>query len=274
MKLLTIVYLLMALSWSLCYGQNAKIISAAKQLVPPGTGPELPVASLARGLIDRDGNLAVSPATIAALAAAKDYTATIAGGSAPSFAPSVTQRTFRHTPTTNETFIGVTTNAEKGELYNLVVTTSGTNSYQLVFGTNFSPVGPLTTGNVTATVFTLQFVYDGTLFREVSRTRISTAGIALTSSANVTMYWGDGVKLFHFTPTGAVTLAAANVARAGEVFSVKITTSGTTSYVVTMGSNLRTTGALSTGTTNGKTFMLTFQSDGTYWNEISRTTAM
>ena len=55
-------------------------------------------------------------------------------------------------------------------MYSLVITTSGASSFVLTFGTAFKTTGTLATGTVTAKVFTINFVYDGTNFNEVSRT--------------------------------------------------------------------------------------------------------
>jgi hypothetical protein len=52
----------------------------------------------------------------------------------------------------------------------LVVTTSGTTSFTLTFGTGFKTTGTLATGTVTAKVFTISFIGDGTNFNETSRT--------------------------------------------------------------------------------------------------------
>lgn len=51
-----------------------------------------------------------------------------------------------------------------------VVTTSGVSSFNITFGTNFKSTGVLATGTVTAKVFTVNFVGDGTNFNEISRT--------------------------------------------------------------------------------------------------------
>lgn len=57
-----------------------------------------------------------------------------------------------------------------GERLTLVVTTSGTSSYTLTFGTGFSSTATLATGTSDAKVFTVSFLHDGTAFREVART--------------------------------------------------------------------------------------------------------
>lgn len=51
-----------------------------------------------------------------------------------------------------------------------VITTSGTVSYTLTFGTNFKSTGTLATGTSSGKVFTVSFCYDGTNWNETSRT--------------------------------------------------------------------------------------------------------
>ena len=73
------------------------------------------------------------------------------------------------TPGQNET-INVT-GAVTGRLYSLAVTTSGTTSWNLTFGTNFvTASGVLATGTVTAKKFVVLFLAVGTELWEVART--------------------------------------------------------------------------------------------------------
>lgn len=57
-----------------------------------------------------------------------------------------------------------------GQRVTFVVTTSGTTSYTMTFGTNFKTVGTLSTGTITSKVFTVSFVYSGSEWVEESRT--------------------------------------------------------------------------------------------------------
>jgi hypothetical protein len=50
------------------------------------------------------------------------------------------------------------------------ITTSGTSSYTLTFGTSFKSTGTLATGTVTAKKFTVSFIYDSTNWCETGRT--------------------------------------------------------------------------------------------------------
>ena len=62
------------------------------------------------------------------------------------------------------------TNVSAGQRVDIVVTTSGTDSYTLTFGTNFKSTGTLATGASSGTVFVVSFVSDGTNLNEVART--------------------------------------------------------------------------------------------------------
>ncbi len=57
-----------------------------------------------------------------------------------------------------------------GSIVYLVVTTSGTTSYTITFGTGIKDTGNLATGTTDAKVFTVTFVSDGTNLNEVART--------------------------------------------------------------------------------------------------------
>lgn len=71
--------------------------------------------------------------------------------------------------------------------------------------------------------------------------------------------------------TGSVT---STVPAAGTICTLEILTSGVASFTVTFGTGFKTTGTLATGTVTAKTFMVTFKSNGTTLNELSRTVAM
>lgn len=80
-------------------------------------------------------------------------------------------------------------------------------------------------------------------------------------------------NLFCITPTGATTINISTVP-VGQRITFVVTTSGTSSYNITFGTNFKSTGTLATGTSSGKVFTIEFYSDGTNFNEISRTAAM
>ncbi len=86
------------------------------------------------------------------------------------FTPDATTKLFTLTPNSNVTFTGVLTGAVINSTYHLEITTSGTSSYTMTFGTNFKSTGTLATGATSGKKFLLSFLYDGTQFIEQSRT--------------------------------------------------------------------------------------------------------
>lgn len=75
---------------------------------------------------------------------------------------------FTLTPAQNETINAASVVA--GMRMALVITTSGTSSFTLTFSTNFKTTGTLATGTVSAKVFVIDFICDGTNWNEVART--------------------------------------------------------------------------------------------------------
>jgi len=108
--------------------------------------------------------------------------------------------------------------------------------------------------------------------RNISAKRVSTTVSALTAGSTVTLNSALG-DVFTLTPAQAETINTTNIS-AGQRVNLVVTTSGTTSYTLTFGTNFKSTGTLATGTTTGKVFVVSFVSDGTNLNEVSRTTAM
>lgn len=77
------------------------------------------------------------------------------------------------------------------------------------------------------------------------------------------------------TPTGNCTFNTTTSAMAGREITFVITTSGTTSRVLTWGTNFRAAGTLATGTVTARVFCVTFKClNGTLWVETGRTAAM
>lgn len=75
--------------------------------------------------------------------------------------------TFTHTPSQGETINAAT--VVPGQRLTFIITTSGTSSFTLTFSTNFKSTGTLATGTVSAKVFTIEFISDGTNYNEVAR---------------------------------------------------------------------------------------------------------
>lgn len=102
---------------------------------------------------------------------ADDLTAATLGGSGGSFNTNQfgDLAVFLITPTASGTYTNNGT-AFLGKRISIVITTSGTTSYTVTFGSGFKTTGTLTTGTVSGKVFTISFVGDGTNFNETSRT--------------------------------------------------------------------------------------------------------
>lgn len=96
------------------------------------------------------------------------------------------------------------------------------------------------------------------------------SALSATSPSTLTQSAAD---VFTVTPTGALTINATGLV-AGKRINIIVLTAGTDSYVVTFGTNFKSTGTLATGTSDGKYFVVSFVSDGTNLYETSRTTAM
>lgn len=96
---------------------------------------------------------------------------------------------------------------------------------------------------------------------------------AATSATTGTMTVNMTTSMITITPTGACTFNASGGV-AGQVVTFLVTTSGTTSFVLTFGTNFRKVGTLATGTTSARFFSVTFICiNGTTWQEVSRTAA-
>jgi hypothetical protein len=78
--------------------------------------------------------------------------------------------------------------------------------------------------------------------------------------------------VFTITPTGNVTLNAA-ATPANARITIFVTTSGTSSFNITFGTGFISAGVLPTGTVSGKTFAISFGSDGAHLIECAARTA-
>lgn len=94
---------------------------------------------------------------------------------------------------------------------------------------------------------------------------------ATTGTMTVSM---GNATVFTITPTGSCTFNASGGV-AGQSVTFIITTSGTTAFTLTWGTNFKVSATLSTGTTTAKVFAVNFTcKDGTLWVECGRTAAM
>lgn len=99
--------------------------------------------------------------------------------------------------------------------------------------------------------------------------------LVITPSATPAYAPGASRDLATLVPDQSGTIAATTTgALVGKTYRIKILTSGTSSFTLTFGSNFKTTGTLATGTSDAKTFIMTFVFDGTNFVEAGRTTAM
>lgn len=97
----------------------------------------------------------------------------------------------------------------------------------------------------------------------------------LTAGATPAFTPKSNISTYLLTPGEAETIAGTTTgAVAGKMYHVRILTSGTSAYVITFGANFKSTGTLSTGTADAKTFTVSFLYDGTNFCEVARTTAM
>jgi len=96
--------------------------------------------------------------------------------------------------------------------------------------------------------------------------------VPLTSGAAIAIDASLG-NVFTVTPGEAATITIANYVP-GERYNLVVTTSGTSSYTLTLGTGFKVTGTLATGTSDAKVFVLSFVCDGISVKETSRTTAM
>ncbi len=97
----------------------------------------------------------------------------------------------------------------------------------------------------------------------------------IAPSTSSTMVVTPGIGIVTITPTGSARFDTTSVGNIGQFCTFIITTSGTSSYTMTFGTNFIANGTLETGTESGKRFTVTFRcTNGTTWIEIGRTGAM
>lgn len=86
---------------------------------------------------------------------------------------SMTTRLVTITPTGDCTF-NAGSGGLVGQRLTFLITTSGTTSRILTFGTSFHKTGTLATGTTSARFFTVTFISDGTIWWEQCRTAVQT----------------------------------------------------------------------------------------------------
>jgi hypothetical protein len=118
-------------------------------------------------------------------------------------------------------------------------------------------------------------VFDANGMNKIGTTQTNTfSGTAPTSATTGTMTVSLTTPIITITPTGACTFNGTGGV-INQICTFVITTSGTSSFVLTWGTNFQTTATLATGVTTAKTFQIMFVcTNGTTWREIARTAPM
>lgn len=164
----------------------------------------------------------------------------------------------------------VTTN----NLSDLSNATTARSNLGLVIGTNV--LAPNGSAASLTTFPTLNQNTTGTASNVTGVVSFANGGIsaaAATSATTGTMTVNMTTSIVTITPTGACTFNASGGV-AGQIVTFAVTTSGTTSFVLTFGTNFRKVGTLATGTVSARFFSVTFICiNGTTWQEIARTAA-
>lgn len=142
--------------------------------------------------------------------------------------------------------------------------------------TNFPTLNQNTTGTAAnlsgtpalpnGTTATTQVVSDNTTkvatdaFVRLYTQPIYATATALTAGSTVTWTPILGTNIYTLTPAQTETINMGTIPSAcvGTEMTLIITTSGTTAYTLTFGTNLKSQGTLSTGTTSGKIFQLKY----------------
>lgn len=221
-------------------------------------------------------------------------TGTLTASAAPVFAPGATTThgyydliTLTHDYAGDATLQASATGAVSGKRTTLKITSSGTTQYVLTFGSGFTSQGTLVLGTTSGVVWMVEFVYDGTYFRECSRIRQAPALVVVPITATTcTLPYSEGAQ-YTFTPTtSTINLAIDKAGRIGAVINLRIIYDSSTACTTTFTTNIKTaqpfinTGFSDTeatalyGTTSYTSCYVTFVSDGTNWRIASGTELM
>lgn len=232
MKLLSFFLALVAVPLLAQQPSVQKIDNAVKLVAPKGLYPLPPVSGVACGLIDNQGNVvytgkagAQSIALVAGTSAVLTYqNGVVSNTLTPAQAETVTANTAYPGPV-------------KGNLYSLIVTTSGTSSYTLTFSTGINAKGNLVTGIVSGVTYTILYVFDGTNFDEVSRTQTgSGAGSTVITAPATTMALTaaqSGSTILLATAAGTTVTLPAPVAGLKYTFIVTVTVTSNSDKILT-----------------------------------------
>lgn len=116
--------------------------------------------------------------------------------------------------------------------------------------------------------------HASTHFSDGSDPVIAATAATSATTGTMTVNMPNGDKVYTITPTGACTFNGSG-GKAGARCTFVVTTSGTSSFTLTWGTNFKVVGTLATGTVTAKVFAVSFVcKDGTLWVETGRTVAM
>lgn len=249
------------------FGQSAdRLQQMVQQVQPAGAQPEPPIAVLARGLIDGYNFVDAGKASM--------RKQVLAPGTTVTFTPANGGIVYTDTPAQAQTINATISTAVIGVPYHIVLTTSGTTSYTITFGTNFTGAGTLETGTTTAIVYDVCFDFDGTAFREVSRQRQSAFAVTVPYVVTTsTLPYAEGVKVYNFTPTTTENMAVSAAGRVGASFVLHIIGDASAARTITFTTNVKPSGTLATGSSGATDSYATFTSDGTNWRVVAMQTA-
>lgn len=164
--------------------------------------------------------------------------------------------------------------------YRYLVSSLGSSRYDLAWGSHdwyISPTG--TAGNVITYTLAMQLNGIGNLGIGKSPTcKIDVDG-QIAGKYNTLLTPNEAAQDLANNHVSQVIIAVdttltTTVPTAGARASVVIKTSGTTSRSVTFGTGFKAVSSLSTGTSSGRTFVISFVSDGTNLIETGRTSAI
>ena len=133
------------------------------------------------------------------------------------------------------------------------------------------PAGNLTDG-IKQTISSITAIPGQTYNSPILNGNITYTPVALGTTGTVS--WSlSKASTFTLTPTGDMTLNATNLF-IGQDITLIILTSGATSYTITFGTGIKSTGTLATGTGSGKYFIWQGTCDGNALVETLRTAAL
>jgi len=184
-----------------------------------------------------------------------------------------TNNLFRVVPGLNGTgSIGIGGVALPTSLLNLAAGT--TTKAPLSFGVNGAGLSALKACTLEA--INTDLYYTDTIGGVLTRRRLafnSNAAMSATSGSFTPVF--QNLSITTITPTGDCSIVAPNNGRSGQMITIEITTSGTTSWNITFSTGFKSQGVLATGVVSGKVFTVTFiTTNGSAWSEVGRTVAM